>query len=201
MLPRILGLAIIIVVGYLLFQSYGYRYVLDHVRGKASVEMVMGRPNAPTNILAYIDYSSESSKQLDTKFVSLLSADPDVNILIRPVATSQEASEFLTRLAFAAQKQGKFMDLHNVLMRSNIKFNEDRLATSLQAMGVNYARLKADAFSAEVNKDLENTNTELLLLGIKSIPTYYIEHVKIEGASDSLSNVMNIIRQLKSGRL
>jgi protein-disulfide isomerase len=201
MFPRIIGLIIIVVIGYLLFQSYGYRYVLDHVRGKASVEMVIGRPNAPTNILAYIDYASDSSKQLDTKFVSLLSADPDVNILIRPVATSQEGSELLTRLAFAAQKQGKFMDLHNVLVRSNINLNEDRLAMSLQAMGINYTHLKATATSPEIDKEIENINTELLLLGIESIPTYYIEHVKMEGSADSLSTLVTIMNKLRSGRL
>lgn len=201
MFPKFLSFIFIITIGYLLFQSYGYRYVLDHIRGKASVEMVIGRPNAPTNIITYIDYASESSKQLDSKLVSLLSADPDVNILIRPVATSQNGSELLTRLAFAAQHQGKFMDLHNVLVRSNIDLDEDHLAMSLQSVGINYTHLKTTAYSSKVDEELENTNTELLLLGVESIPSYYIEHVKMEGTSDSLPTLMTIIDKLRAGRL
>jgi protein-disulfide isomerase len=201
MFPKFLGFIFVVAIGYLLFQSYGYRYVLDHVRTQANVEMVIGRPNAPINILVYMDYTSEASKQLDTKLVSLLSSDPDVNVLIRPVATSQNNSELLTRLAFAAQKEGKFMDMHNITMQYHTDFNEDRIATSFQAMGINYPRLKASALSEETNKEIDSINSELLLLGIDSIPTYYIEHVKMEGASDSVQSIMSVIDRLKSGRL
>ena len=189
MFPKFLGFIFVVAIGYLLFQSYGYRYVLDHIRTNADVEMVIGRPNAPINILVYMDYTSDASKQLDTKLVSLLSSDPDVNVLIRPVATSQNNSELLTRLAFAAQKEGSFMDMHNITMQSNIDFNENRMATSFQAMGINYPRLKANALSIETEKEIEKINTELLLLGVDSIPTYYIEHIKMEGASDSVQNI------------
>ena len=86
-------------------------------------------------------------------------------------------------------------------MQYHIDFNEDRIATSFQAMGINYPRLKASALSEETNKEIDSINSELLLLGIDSIPTYYIEHVKMEGASDSVQSIMSVIDRLKAGRL
>lgn len=201
MISRFIGFLLILTILYTGFKVYGYRYVLDHVRSESSVDMVIGRPNAPINILAYIDYKSDSSKQLNAKLISVLSADPDVNILVRPVAGVDEISDLLARFAFAAQERGVFMEFHNLLMRTNMELNENQLARLIHVMGVNYNQLKEDAFGLKVEEQIKSVNTELVLLGINHLPSYYVEHVAMEGVGESLENVMRTIDKLKAKRL
>ena len=201
MVSRFIGFLLVLTILYAGFKIYGYRYVLDHIRSESSVEMVIGRPNAPINILAYIDYKSDASKQLNAKLISVLSADPDVNILVRPVAGADETSDLLARFAFAAQERGVFMEFHNLLMRTNMELDENQLARLIHVMGLNYNQLKEDALGSKVEEQLKEVNTELVLLGVDRIPSYYIEHVSMEGAGESLENVMRKIDKLKAGRL
>lgn len=200
---RVLVALVILFVGYGVFQIYGYRYVLSDIRGKADVDMVMGSLDATTNIVAYVDYGSPSTRQLHATFVNLLSAYPDVNILLRPVEGSSEISKLAVRLAYAAEQDGKFLEYHNMMMAITMgtELTENLLKIIVRSLDLDYDQLKAVALSEEVDEKISQLNMELLLMNVETLPRYYIEHVKIDGGGESLTDIIAIIKDIKVGRL
>lgn len=201
MIFRVLAFLVVVSVGYMLFNSYGYRYVLEDVREKAKPEMVMGGINSPTNILAYIDYDSSASRQLHATFLNLLSVNSGVSILLRPVAGNTSISQLTSRLVLAAAEQGRFMDVHNVLMAMTFPLNESYIEQAIKSLGMDYDRLKADSMSSQIESQITKISGELLLLNIDSIPFYYIEHIKMDRSKGGLSNIQAIITKLENRRL
>ena len=198
---RILAFIAVVAIGYSLFSIYGYRYVLDNVRDNAKSEMVMGSLDAPTNIIAYIDYDSPASHQLHATFLNLLSVNSDVSILLRPVAGNTHISQRASRLILAASEQGMFMDLHNILMGNSTQLNESYIEQAVKSLGINYDRLKADAMSPDIEAQVSQVNNELLLLNIETVPFYYIGHIKMDESSDSLKDIRSVVDKLQNGRL
>jgi protein-disulfide isomerase len=201
MLMRVIIGLIIICVGYFLFESYGYRYFIEDIRDKSNAEMVMGNIDAPNNILAYVDYDSDASRQTHSVFLKLLSNNPNVNILIRPLGRKNDASRLAATLALASRQQGRFMDFHNVVMNSNQILNKAFLQNVILSLGMDYDQIKAAANSAEINNELDAIHREAILLNIKTTPHYFIEHVEINSIGYSVDNINAILEDIRKGRL
>ena len=197
---RIIGVLVILAFAYFLYDSYGYRYVLNDVRSDSSAEMVMGNITATTNIVVYTDYASPASRQLFPVLLNLMASDQDINILIRPVATKSRLSQLATRIALVAKQQNRFMDVHNIFMTANNDFNEIYIERAVNSLNMDYGELKYKALSGSVEKELDKYQREAALLHIKDFPEFFIDHVKMSGSAYTVEQINDIVADLRSGR-
>lgn len=197
---KIITLIAILGLGYLAYDAYGYRYFLTDIKSNVDQGMTMGAVDPDINIVVYVDYDSAGSRRLYPVLLNLLSSDPNVNIIIRPIDTNTNISKLATRVAIAAKRQGRFMDVNNTLLTAGVNIDERYIEGIIRSLGLNYGRLKADALSAEVEQQVQDIQSEASLLNIQTLPFFFIEHVKMPGASHNINDIKGIIKDLRSGR-
>lgn len=197
---RLLMLAIIIAVGYFVYDSYGYRFVLNDVVKNSNPAMVMGSSDPDINIVTYVDYDDVASRRIYPVLLNLLSSDPNVSIIIKPIMSESKESNIATRVALAAKKQNQFMNINNVFLTANSDINERYIENAVRSLGLNYKLLRSEADSVDVGLEVEDLKLEAKLMNIPSYPYTYVGHVKLEGASHSLKDIKQILKDLRSGR-
>jgi protein-disulfide isomerase len=190
---------VIIVTALFLYQIYGYRYVLEHVRSHASAGMTLGSEDAPYNILAYIDYGSDWSRRIQPVLLQTLSRNPEVNVVIKPLAGVSENSELAARIALSALQDNKFLDIHSVLMQAP-RLTEDYIQKTVASQGLDYRVLLDRAYDEVVTDMVNDIKREALLLNIQSTPHIYVEDISLEGGGHRVEEMDKIIRDLKYGR-
>lgn len=197
---RILCFLIVLGIGYLAYDTYGYRYFINDIVKNADQGMVAGSSDADINIVVYVNYDSASSRRIYPKLFKLIASDPHVRLVIRPVETNTNLSKLMTRVALAARAQGQFMAVNNVFLTSNNKIDERYIETVIRSSGLDYNRMKFDVTSSEIKKEVEKLQSEATLLNIKSYPYLFVEHIKIPPTSYNVNKLKAIIRDLRSGR-
>lgn len=197
---RIIVFVVVVVAGYFVYDTYGYRYVLRDVVGNADGGMMVGSSDPDINIVTYVDYGGVASRRFYPILLNLLSSDSNVRIIVKPIETDTGISRLSTRVALAAKQQNRFMNVNNVFLTTSSDIDERYVEGAVRSLGINYNRLRFDALSPEVEAEAKNLQAEAALLNISSYPTTYVGHVKLEGASHSLSDIRNILKDLRSGR-
>lgn len=195
----IVGIAVIVACLFL-YKIYGYRYVLEDIRSKASPGMVMGPEIAPYNIIAYIDYGSTWSRRAQPVLLQTLSRHPDVNILIKPIAGVTENSELAARIALAALPDNRFLDLHIALMEAPNAMTEDYIKQAVRSRGMDYGLLLDRAYDDAVTGIIDDIKREALLLNIQTTPHIYVENISLSGGGHTVDEMDKLIRDLRIGR-
>lgn len=197
---RIASLIIVLAVCYIAYLSYGYRYVLTDVEANADPAMYMGNANASITIIAYIDYDSSGSRQLNTLLLNLLASDQDIRTLIRPVATDTRMSQLATRLALAAKAEGNFLDVNSIFLSAFRPLDEKYLRAAITSLEIDYDALRLRALSGDFERELEAYQREAALLDVDQYPYFFVEHIKMPGATYTMEDLKNLIGDLRTGR-
>lgn len=200
MLFRLLVVAVFAVLLFFLYQVYGYRLVLDHVRENSTPATVMGSPNAPLNIIAYIDYDASWSRRAHPVLLKLSGNNADTNILYKPLPGVSEGSDLAARIALAAGTKNRFLDVHNIFMEANQPMSENYIRPAVSALGLNYDELKTIAYGEKVDAQISNVKRDALLLGINATPVFYVEHVRLQGGGYKVDDFEDILYDLRRGR-
>lgn len=199
---RIVVLIVLVGLGYLAYTHYGYRYYLSQIVKTADEQMVMGSTDGDITIVAYFDYASDSSKRTYTTLLNLISTDNNIRMIVRPVETENDISKLATRLALSAKRQDKFMQVNSFFLTGTIQRDEAYLQGVMRTLGLKYDRLKNVMNSDRVAEEAASYAREARLLGIQSLPYFYIEHVKMPGnVIYTQSDLKSIINRLRQRRL
>lgn len=197
---RILILILILGAGYLVYDTYGYRYFIPNIVKDADERMSIGPADADITIVVYIDYDSHTSKRLYPKLLNLIYSDPNVRLLVRPIETDARYSKLMTRVALAAKSQDQFMNVNNIFLTSTNNVDEKYIEGVIRSSGLNYNRMKFDATSPEIENEVQNLQAEIMLLNIQTLPIMFINHVKMPGVSYQVAEIKNIINDLRTER-
>lgn len=199
---RLVVLIILVGLGYLAYTHYGYRYYLSQITKTVDEQMVMGSADGDITIVAYFDYSSDASKRTYTTLLNLISTDNNIRLIIRPVETESDISKLATRLALSAKRQDKFMQVNSFFLTGTIQRDEAYLQGVMRTLGLKYDRLKSAMNSDVVVDEATSYAREAKLLGIQSLPYFYIEHIKMPGnVIYTQSDLKSIINRLRKRRL
>jgi protein-disulfide isomerase len=198
---RIILITACIALAFFLYDAYGYRYYLSDIRAESDNAMSFGDTiDADISIVAYMDYGAPSSRRLYPLLLNLAAADDDVKVTIRPVSAGTAFSDLVTRVAIAAKNQGRFMDFNNVILSRSSDIDEDFIEGAVMSLNMDYDQVKFDMISTPVEQEVQQYQREMALLNIPSLPYFYIEHVKMEGAAYTVKELRQIISDLRTGR-
>jgi len=197
---RLLCFLAIIGLGYLAYDTYGYRYFISNVIKEADQTMTMGSIDPNINIVLYVDYGSVASRRLYPTLLNLMSSDPNVRVIIRPVETDDGMSKLMTRVALAAKGQDQFMNINNVFLTTSTNIDQAYVESAIRSLGLNYNRLKYSVTSPEIEQQAKEIQDEATLLNVNKYPFMFIEHVKMPGASYRVGEIKSVINSLRSGR-
>lgn len=144
----------------------------------------IGGENADITIIGYMDYNCPYCKMMIPELESLMGSDPKVRVLYKEWPIFGEVSENASRIALAANYQGKYHEVHRAFMVAPGRIDSDATARRLAAdAGLDMAQLDADltAHRAEIDAVIRRNTVEASALALRGTPAFVINGVLIPG--------------------
>lgn len=151
----------------------------------------VGNLNGDVTIVEFFDYNCGYCKTAMPALIELMKRDPKVKLVMKEVTfIGRETSAAVSRLALAAKNQSKYWELHRALLETKGVVNEAVALKAAEKLGLNVDKLKKDAASAEVKKELDDSMALAAALGVNGTPFFLVGDRSIPGAPQNLLEAM-----------
>jgi protein-disulfide isomerase len=158
------------------------------------VEKVLADPESPAvgpadaavTVVLFTDYQCPICRATDPALERLIRSDPRVRVIFKDWPILGPASRLAARYALAAQRQGRYLDLHRGLMASPRPLTPERIEQVARAAGIDWPRLTADLDrdSATIDAQLDRQGFQAWTLGLKGTPDYLVGTDLYQGGLD-----------------
>jgi protein-disulfide isomerase len=168
----------------------------DPVKISIAGAPVLGPENARVTLVEYSDFQCPYCSQVVPKVKQVLNAYPkDVRLIFKqfPLEDHSQA-EFGAEAALAAQAQGKFWQMHDLLYAGFPHLDRQRVFGYAQKIGLDMKRFTADVDSHKYLARIRAEKAQGEEDGVEGTPTFFIDGKKYNGAFD-LASLTPIIRQ------
>ena len=142
---------------------------------------VVGDKDGDVTLVEFFDYNCGYCKQAFKDVQKLVDEDKNLRIVFKEIPILSETSHTAARYALAADKQGKYWEYHQALMAGSGQLNEARLESVANDIGLDIAKLKKDADSAEVRTAIEKNLQLAREIGITGTPGFVIGDEALRG--------------------
>ena len=141
----------------------------------------VGNKNADVTIVEFFDYNCGYCKQGYEAVQQGLDTDKNLRFVFVDFPILSESSHLASRYALAAQKQGKYFELHRELMKYKGPKTDESILGLAKTAGLDIDKLKADLNSPDIEAAIKK-NTELAQkLAISGTPAFIIGDEIIRG--------------------
>ncbi len=159
---------LVVIVGYKAYGIYSARKQAE----KAPQEQIFGSENADLTVVMFIDYQCPYCKDIYPTILNAIEEDGNARLVIHLLPAMGEESDRIGRLAYAAGLQGKFREVHDLLIRHYGPFDNSDLNRVAQETGLDVEKWLADSESEKI-RAIMKTNIELARkLGVYATPTF-----------------------------
>ena len=161
--------------------------VADRIDALASnpASPVLGNPKGDVTIIVFSDYACPYCKQAEPRLMALAAADKGIRLVMKEYPILTKASMLASRMALAANKQGKYRAFHIALMRREGVLDDAGIFETARAAGIDVNRARRDMVAPDVSDEIiANFN---LARGIRAFqtPTYIIGgHIPTSASAD-----------------
>jgi protein-disulfide isomerase len=146
----------------------------------------LGSMHANITVVEYFDYNCSYCRKLAPAFGELVGKDHTVAVLYKEWPILRGISRYAARLALATQWQGTYLQAHDALMSAPRLVQEAQVDATLQAAGVDMARLKADlgAHGAAIDQLLRRNEIEANALSLRGTPGIVVGRYVVANIGD-----------------
>lgn len=152
----------------------------------ARSSFVAGNKDGDVNVVVFSDYNCPDCKKGAPDIVKLIANDPKVRVVLKELPMLGPDSESVARLALAAKKQGKYLEMHDALFSEPGRMTRNRALQVAKGLGLNRAKLDKDSDDRIVSRTLAENKRLARRLGIKGVPFYLVGDRVIESDSPDL---------------
>jgi protein-disulfide isomerase len=146
---------------------------------------VAGNPKAKVTLVEFFDYNCGYCRKAFAKMMTLAKPDSDVKFIFKEYPILSPESEVCSRAAFAAAKQGKYLQFHKAMMSHQGRANDEAITEVAKQIGLNLNQLHKDmndpAVLAHVEQNLKLGND----LGMDGTPSFIVNGQIIDGWSEA----------------
>jgi protein-disulfide isomerase len=135
---------------------------------------IAGNPEGDVALVEFFDYSCPHCRQAAPAVAELLERDPDVRVVYKELPILGPESVRAARAALAADKQGRYRELHEALMSVDGELSEERIFRIAEEIGVDVARLRQDMERPDVDAALRRNLALAQAIGIQGTPAFVI---------------------------
>ena len=145
---------------------------------------VSGNPEGDVTLVEFFDYQCGYCKRSLESVMDLLEGDPGLRIVWKDFPVLGQVSTFAALASMAAQKQGKYLELHKALMGADERLTEESVMEIAGQVGLDLERLQQDMADREIVAYLQETQRLARELGINGTPAFVIGNTLVPGAVD-----------------
>jgi protein-disulfide isomerase len=158
---------------------------------------ILGNKEGDISIVVFYDYNCTYCKKANLETNKIISSDPGVKIILRPIAILGGTSLYAAKTSLALQKiaPNNFAAMHDELMQMQI-INEESVKNLMDKYKIDYSILENE-INSYATKQLITKNFELARsLGISGAPSFIINGIFIPGfiPEDKLKQIIIQIR-------
>lgn len=168
-------------------------------------DLVLGSETPAITLITYIDYQDPRSKSFVDTATRLLSENPgDVRVIQRlfPLIDVNDKSALAAQAVFAAEKQGKFPEMHDLLFaQQEIWINlpaedfEQWISSQAAGLGMDVDQFKSDLVREDIVAKVQDLADEGQQIGIPGVPLILINGQIYGGPRDygSFNDILQLI--------
>jgi protein-disulfide isomerase len=166
--------------------------VIEHISDGAPY---IGAADADVTIVEFFDYSCSHCQRASATITAYHEAHPDVRIVFKPLSLRNKApSTTAARYALAAERQGRFYEMHTQIMEMmhSKSFSEAALLSWADSQGYDVEALKAHSQDMALVQKIQENRGDAELFNFQMVPTFVIEHddqVVVHPGKQSLSKL------------
>lgn len=151
----------------------------------------IGPDDAEVTIVEFFDYRCGFCKR-SWEWVNSLPAQYDgkVRVVFKEFPILSPESRQAAFATLAAGEQGKYLEMHQALMRSKGELKQDQIEEIAREVGVDVAKMTADAKSLEVQKQVADIRSLADALDTRATPTFFVNGIKVAGADQARVEAM-----------
>ncbi len=158
----------------------------------------LGPANAPITIVEFTDYNCGYCKHaVEWVMKQVDDRRGDIRLVVKESAVRGTNSELAAAAALAAQKQGKWREMHIALMRVPANaFTQEIIETIAKSMALDMNRFKTDMASKDIKDRVQRSIDEYAKIGLEGTPTFFINGTYVGGfGEDHLNDVVKQARE------
>ncbi|HWA45667.1 MAG TPA: DsbA family protein [Hypericibacter adhaerens] len=156
----------------------------------------VGPANASVTIVEFFDYRCPYCKRVAPDIASLLAGDPDLRIVYKEFPILGPESLVASRAALAAQRQGKYREMHEALIAQKGELTDEEIMATAQSVGLDIERLKTDMDDPAVMEQLQQVHNLAQTLNIDGTPAFFFGAHFVGGAI-SVDQMKQLIEQAR----
>jgi len=145
---------------------------------------VGGNPRGDVTVVEFFDYQCGHCKRMASLLKQLTAEDPQVRIAYKEFPILSPESLLAARAALAANRQGKYQPLHDLLMESSQPPTLEHILELAQEAGLDVAALQAEMDSPAVGEALQKVQALGQRLGLRGTPAFIVGTEFAPGALD-----------------
>jgi protein-disulfide isomerase len=147
---------------------------------------VAGNPNGDVNVVEFFDYNCPYCRHALPDVLKLINEDGKVRLVLKELPILSDDSVAAARLALAANKQGKYFEMHQKLFSEPGKADKDKALQIGNELRLDIDQLQKDAQDPDIKKALDEAKELAQKLDLKGTPMFLIGDRVIAGASEDL---------------
>jgi len=144
----------------------------------------IGNPEGDVTIIEFFDFNCGYCKRAFDVVSETVEKDKNVRVRFIDLPILSVSSEMASKWALAAKKQGKYWEFHSILMKNPAPKDEENMTNMANEVGMDVEKLKKDAESEDVKKELENARKVANALSITGTPGFIIGDEIIRGYAE-----------------
>ena len=145
---------------------------------------VMGKKDAPVTIIEFSDFQCPYCGRGKDTMHEVAEAYPDqVKIVFKhlPLPFHPQAKP-AARASIAAQKQGKFWEMHDKLFENQKNLSDETYIALANELGLDIEKFKRDFNDPAVAKMVDDDAALAATLGVQGTPGFFVNGVQVRGA-------------------
>lgn len=140
-----------------------------------------GNPNGTVTLVEFSDYQCPHCLDMAPIVDNLIKNNPNLRVVYKEFPIRGPVSELAAKAALAAQKQGKYIEFHNALMKSKTEpLTEDSIYKIAQSVGLNVNKLKTDIKDNSIDQQIKDTYKLAQDLKLIYTPVFFIAKTNVK---------------------
>ncbi len=135
---------------------------------------VVGNPNGHVTLVEFFDYQCGHCKQMSPIVHELIKSNPDLRVVYKEFPIFGKSSEFASKAALAAAKQGKYTHMQNALFAIKEHYDEKVVLETAKSLGLNATQLKKDMDSPEMSNILKQNRQLAEQMKLMGTPAFIV---------------------------
>ena len=146
-------------------------------------------------LVEFFDYSCGYCHRMSPILKEIAKKNPNVKVIVKPVAFLGPNSAYAARAALVAAEQGKFAEMNEALFAVEGALEEAAVDAAAANVGLDMDKYKAAMASSDTEAKLQNVTSLAQKAGVNGVPTFVLDGIMFNsGSEEDLQLRINAIK-------